>query len=128
VSAGIVFFDAECGFCTGAVRMLARWDRRHALRFAPLEGETAQRLGVAGGSQDSLVYLRKGSNRPLVESLGTLSLCADLGGAWKLAALGALVPRFLRDGVYRFIARHRKEICALHNEPPDAEFVARLLP
>ena len=30
-----------------------------------------------------------------------------LGGAWKLAALMALVPRRLRDRLYRWVARNR---------------------
>ena len=34
-----------------------------------------------------------------------------LGGAWSvLAALGAIVPRIIRDWVYDLVARHRQRI------------------
>jgi predicted DCC family thiol-disulfide oxidoreductase YuxK len=36
-----------------------------------------------------------------------LRIVMRLGGAWKLAAVLLLVPRFLRDGVYTWVARNR---------------------
>ena len=36
-----------------------------------------------------------------------LRIARLLGFPWSLAAVGLIVPRFVRDAVYRFIARHR---------------------
>ena len=42
-SAGpVLFFDGVCGLCDRTVTWLFEHDRRHVLRFAPLQGETAK--------------------------------------------------------------------------------------
>ncbi len=121
----VVFFDGACGLCTRAVRLLAALDRRGALRFAPLDGETARRLGVAGlagdpSGLDTLVLVeRDGAGcRTSVRSEAVLRAVRHLPGPWPLLARAAgFLPRPLLDGGYRLVARHRRrlggEACAL---------------
>ncbi|MFO1023314.1 MAG: DCC1-like thiol-disulfide oxidoreductase family protein, partial [Planctomycetales bacterium] len=40
----IVFFDGVCGLCDSMVNFLILRDRKHCLRYAPLQGETAAKL------------------------------------------------------------------------------------
>ena len=42
------------------------------------------------------------------KSSAALRALSNLGGIWKLAGLGLWAPRFLRDGLYDFIARRRR--------------------
>jgi predicted DCC family thiol-disulfide oxidoreductase YuxK len=103
----IVFFDGVCGLCNGLVDLLLRLDRRHVLRFAPLQGATARDLLPGPATAvDSLVVLADGAARR--ESEAILAILARLGGPWRLlAAAGGHVPGALRDGAYRFIAARR---------------------
>jgi predicted DCC family thiol-disulfide oxidoreductase YuxK len=41
-----LFFDGDCAFCHASVRRVARWDKRGRVCFAPLQGETARKLGL----------------------------------------------------------------------------------
>ena len=65
-----------------------------------------------------------------VESDAALRAIACLGGFWRLARLFLVLPRVIRNGVYRFIARNRIrwfgriDSCALLSEKDRA----RLLP
>ncbi len=45
--------------------------------------------------------------RIAVESDAVLKIARKLGGAWSLIYLFIIVPKFLRDSVYRFVSRHR---------------------
>lgn len=113
----IVFFDGVCNLCNSFVDFVIRRSSRH--KFASLQGKTAgERLPremIAG--LPSLVLLQDG--RLFVESTAALKIIAGLGGVFAFARLFLLVPKFLRDGIYRFIARHRyswfgqRETCRL---------------
>ena len=107
---GTLFYDATCGFCSGAVTLLMRADRkRGSLAFEPLFGERFTALIPAelrGALPDSLVLVREG--RTLVRSEAVLDALAGIGGAWRFAALaGRLVPGGLRDRIYDWVARNR---------------------
>jgi len=72
------------------------------LRFASLEG--APDMGA-----DSMVW-REG-DRVFVRSDAVIQAARYLGGVWAaLAAAGALLPRPMRDGLYRVIASHRHRL------------------
>ena len=48
-----------------------------------------------------------GTQEILTLSSGPLFLAGRLGGAWSIARVFLLVPRFLRDAGYRLVARIR---------------------
>jgi predicted DCC family thiol-disulfide oxidoreductase YuxK len=109
-----VLFDGRCGLCDGAVRWLIRHDRRAALAFAPLEGAVAARVRLRhpelppGDETFVLVESPEApAERVRVRSDAALAALARLGGGWRLAAGLRVVPRFVRDAVYRWVARNR---------------------
>jgi predicted DCC family thiol-disulfide oxidoreductase YuxK len=107
-SAPIVFFDGVCGLCNRFVDALLRADRGAQLKFAPLQGDTARRLlppRPHDAAAWSVVYLDEHGLHERTDAL--VALGRRLGGAWRLAAALAIVPRPLRDALYGVIARHR---------------------
>lgn len=127
----IVFFDGVCGLCNSTVDGLMQRDRRAVLRFAPLQGTTAD--GVVPDadreSLDSLLLLTEdGLYR---RSAAVARILWRVGGFSKfLGTLLWLVPLPLRDLGYRLVARYRyawfgkKEMCRM----PTPEERLRLLP
>ncbi len=103
----ILFFDGYCGLCNGYVNRVMRWDKRRNLRFATLQGNTARSRGIfqEGGDPDSIIYLD--GQRIYEMSDAVLRSLSDLGGLWKLVMVFFVVPRFIRNGVYRWVARNR---------------------
>jgi predicted DCC family thiol-disulfide oxidoreductase YuxK len=112
----LLFYDGGCGLCHRAVRFLLAVDREgRAFRFAPLGGATFEEQvpeGERAGLPDSLV-LRTEEGSLLTRSAAVLHMLRRLGGFWRfLAVLGGIVPRFLRDTLYDFVARVRFRLFA----------------
>lgn len=108
----IVVFDGHCLLCNGWVQFLLRHDRRGAIRFASMQGDTGRALlAKAGLSVDNLqTLLLVDGERSWQHTAAILRIVHALGWPWRLAWVGWLVPAPLRDAAYRFIARHRYRI------------------
>ena len=108
----IVVFDGHCLLCNGWVQFLLRHDRRGAIRFASMQGDTGRALLTkAGLSVDNLqTLLLVDGERSWQHTAAILRIVHALGWPWRLAWVGWLVPAPLRDAAYRFIAGHRYRI------------------
>jgi len=101
-----VFYDGVCGLCNALVTRLLKWDKRHRLRFAALQGQTAASMHIASsGEPESMVYLVDGKR--FTASEGVIRAIATMGGGWKLMLVLLVFPRFLRDAVYQWVGRNR---------------------
>ena len=121
----IVLIDGDCALCVGLVEWLGKRITAEKLNpahimFVPGESDWGTELlreaKVTGF--DSVVVLNKGE--VLQEGDAVLALAEVLPKRWKvIAALGKIVPRPLRNAVYRQVARNRiswfgrKEVCAI---------------
>jgi predicted DCC family thiol-disulfide oxidoreductase YuxK len=104
----VIVFDGVCVLCNGWVRFLLRRDRGR-YRFAPMQSSAGRALLVAHGldADDPSSFLLLEQGRAFTDSDAIVRVLAGLGGAWKLAALLAWVPRAVRDPLYRLMARNR---------------------
>lgn len=125
----IVFFDGVCNLCNAAVQFILKRERSPSLLFAPLQGETFRNTVHEQNLPDSIVLWEKGSL--YTESSAVLRIAQHLRQPWPfLAAAGKIFPEFLRNAVYRLVARLRyrwfgkRESCYL----PTPELRARFLP
>lgn len=103
----VLLFDGVCNLCNRTVQFIIRHDRKKQFRFASLQsaaGREAKGM-LAGAAPDSVLLYEQG--RIYQKSGAALRVAARLGGIWRLAAVFWLLPRFLRDAVYDYIARHR---------------------
>ncbi len=110
----ILLFDGVCNLCNAWVRFVIRHDPAPPrFRFAALQSEVGKRLLQAHAplghpvddTLDSVVMIDAG--RMFVQSSAALRVLGKLGLPWSLLRALILVPRPLRDGVYRWVARHR---------------------
>ncbi len=127
----ILFYDGECGLCAKSVQWCLDHDHRGQLRFAPLQGATYAALDFANKPSDMETVVLFDSGTLLVRGDAVLGLLRRVGGGWSvLGVLGRGVPRFLRDALYRFIARRRhawfdkNDRCRLPTAGESARFLA----
>ena len=114
----IIFYDGVCGLCNALVQFLIRRDKRGALRFASLQSDFAAKVlgrhGIDAADLDTVqvvVNYEQPDERVLNRSDAILRACGELGGSWKiLAAVAQIIPRPLRELVYRFVARNRYQV------------------
>jgi len=109
-----IFYDGHCALCHGTVKFVLANDRSgNAFRFAPLQGETFERLvppEKRAGLPDSIV-LRTADGALLSKSEAMLHILGRLGGGWKsLAGIMAVIPRVVRDAGYDLIAKIRYRV------------------
>jgi predicted DCC family thiol-disulfide oxidoreductase YuxK len=132
----IVLYDGVCGLCNRLVQFLLKHDRRDRFRFASLQSEFAsvllKRHGLDPHDLDT-VYVVKDYNQPneglLARSDAILYMLDQLGGVWKLAGLARVLPRNLRDAVYKIVARNRYHLFGKHESCmlPEPKHRARFL-
>ena len=105
----IILFDGVCNLCAWAVRFIIERDPRAVFRFAALQSDAGQKLlvehGLERGSMDSFVLVENG--RAHLESSAALHVACHLAGAWPLCFAFIILPRMVRDPLYRVIARNR---------------------
>lgn len=135
--APLILFDGVCALCNRSVQTLVEADKEGALRFAPLQGETARpilaRHGVSGTDFESLVLVEgfgTDGERIHQKSEAALRTLTFLGGFWRVISWLRVVPRPMRDFVYDCIARNRYrwfgqlESC----RRPESHWAQRFLP
>ena len=108
----IVLFDGDCGLCDRAIQVLVRIDRKRALRYAPLQGETARRLRERDSDipDDVSTIAFVENDRVLVRSRAAFAILRHVGGPWRALLLFSWLPVWLTDAIYRLIARTRYPI------------------
>jgi predicted DCC family thiol-disulfide oxidoreductase YuxK len=127
----IVLFDAECVLCSANAQFILRFDRRAHFRLAPMQGEVGAALfrahGIDPADPDTIIVVD--GAQVWRNSDAVLAIYTGLGWPWRIAGAAWIIPRALRDAVYRWVARHRyrlfgrRETCWV----PAPEFRDRLL-
>lgn len=112
----IVLFDGYCRLCHASVRFLRRYDHKRLFRFATLDSNFAQSLNLAEVDGNSVLLFYQG--KLLHRSSAVLEMLHLLGGGWRLLALFRLLPLFMRDGVYKGIARIRYRVFGKYETCP----------
>jgi predicted DCC family thiol-disulfide oxidoreductase YuxK len=106
----VLLFDGDCAFCSRSVRLIAHFDALEKISFAPLQGGFSRQHGLTGYAAEkvgTLVLLRESDGKILTRSDALIQIARILGGWWCFFSLAVLIPRPLRDGVYRWIASNR---------------------
>ncbi|MFC2085622.1 thiol-disulfide oxidoreductase DCC family protein [Bacteroidota bacterium] len=104
----IVLFDGVCNLCNRWVTFVIDRDPHSRFRFAALQSDVARRLLELHsdmGATDSIVLLENGGI--YLKSDAVLRIVARMNKLWPVLAIMRVVPRFVRDPAYEWIARHR---------------------
>lgn len=103
----IVFFDGVCGLCNTSVDLLMKEDQNLVLQFAPLQGQHAKDiLGEEKAAKLTSIHYYDGQ-KVYDQSGAVIRICRDIGGFWKLALILFLVPAFIRNPLYNYVAKNR---------------------
>ncbi len=111
VQQAIVFYDGTCGFCQASVQFVLRHNKKENLHFAALQSELGLQLTSTAVTKskaplpDSMLFYEEGNL--YMESDAALRIARHLRFPFFLLTYGRIIPRFVRDTVYRMIARNR---------------------
>ena len=128
--AGVILFDGTCAFCERSVRFIASRDDGYFKFGASQNPEGRQLLAQYGTTREaarSLILIEDG--QIYLRSTAALRVAGRLSAPWRYARVLLLVPRPIRDAVYRVVAAIRHRIAGRSNacEIPPPEIRARLI-
>ena len=108
----IILFDAICVICNGWAKFLIKHDRKSKFKLvsaqSPLGEEILQYYGMSTTHYTTMVVILNG--QLYTESTALLKVMQHLGLPFSLMNLGYLVPRFIRDFLYRRVALNRYQL------------------
>jgi len=109
ISHPVVLFDGVCNLCSSSVQFIIRHDKKKQFRFASLQSPFGQavmrQFGLPVTELNSFILLE--NNHIYTKSTGALRVAKKLDGLYKLLYAFIIVPPFLRNAVYNYIAKHR---------------------
>nr|WP_281270165.1 DCC1-like thiol-disulfide oxidoreductase family protein [Bosea caraganae] len=105
----LIVFDGDCVMCSAQAQFVMRNDRARRFNLTtaqgPLGQELYRRLGLPTEDFETMLLVENG--RVQSHSDAAIGIAAGLGWPWRAALVAKLIPRALRDRLYRLIARNR---------------------
>lgn len=105
----IILFDGVCNLCNDAVQFIVKRDKKNQFHFASLQSEAGQHLLAKHilplNDYNSFVLIE--DDKVYTRSLAALRIAKKLKGLWPLLYGFIIVPKFIRDGIYKWIAKNR---------------------
>lgn len=127
---GIILFDGICNFCDSSVQFIIKHDQAAYFQFASIQSDIGQALLAkynVSENVDSVILIEHG--KAYAESTAALRISRKLDGFWPICYLFTLVPPFLRNSVYRVVAKNRyrlfgqKKMCLLPTPSQQKRFL-----
>ncbi len=105
----VLLYDGLCCLCNRTIQFLVKRDHRVVLHFAALQSNSAksllEQINHSRPLPDGVVLIHNG--RIYTESEAALKSLHLIGGIWKLFAMLRFIPNFIRNPIYRIVARNR---------------------
>lgn len=126
----IIVFDGVCNFCNRIVQIIIRHDPSAQIHFAAQQSEAGEKLLNQYSIQEStssVVFITKGVVYYQYDAV--IEIAKLLKGWPSIFKYSIIVPRFLRNTIYKFIAANRYAIfgkqlqCMVPKEEDKKRFV-----
>lgn len=105
----ILLFDGECNLCNRTVHFIIKRDKKAKVKFASLQSETGkqimQQFNISSEYIDSIIFFE--NEKIYFKSSAALRLSKKMDGLWPLFYVFIVVPAFIRNFVYDYIAHNR---------------------
>ncbi|HSN61148.1 MAG TPA: thiol-disulfide oxidoreductase DCC family protein [Ferruginibacter sp.] len=131
INSPVILFDGVCNLCNGSVQFVIKHDKAGLFKFASLQSEAGQQLlkkyQLPDTNFNSFVLIQ--DEKAYTKSTAALMVAKQLKGVVKYLYIFSVIPTFIRDKVYNFIAQNRyswfgkKDSCMI----PSANLEARFL-
>lgn len=90
------------------MKFVLKKEKDEKILFSPLQSEFAkQKLKAFHVSEDADTMVLIENNKVHTRSSAALRTTKYLKGLWPLMMVFLIVPKFIRDGIYSYIAKHR---------------------
>jgi predicted DCC family thiol-disulfide oxidoreductase YuxK len=104
-----ILFDGVCNLCNGFVQFVIKHGKGYYFSFAALQSEYADQqfknMDYKADGLASVVLIE--NNKVYTQSTAALRILKRMKGLYPLLYAFIIVPSFIRDAVYKWIAKNR---------------------
>ena len=105
----IIIFDGVCNLCNASVKFIIKKDKKGIFKFLPLQSEKTEKVleqfEVDVKNIDTVILIK--DKKLFFKSDAALEIADSFDYPWKAFYFLTFIPKFIREGVYTFIASHR---------------------
>ena len=106
----LILFDGVCNLCEASVQYVIKHDKNDVFRYTALESDVGQQIlrkfNIDRTKMDSIL-LYSSENGISYKSTAALKIASKLGFPRNLMGIFLIVPAFIRNSVYDYIAKNR---------------------
>lgn len=127
----IILFDGVCNLCSSAINFVIKRDLKNRFLFASLQSENgkalSQKYHIDTAQVDSIILIK--NNTAYAKSSAAIKITQSLSGLWPLFTLFIIIPPFVRNWIYDYVAKNRyrwygkKETCMVPNSELRSKFL-----
>jgi predicted DCC family thiol-disulfide oxidoreductase YuxK len=128
----LILFDGVCNLCNTSIQYVIKHDKKDLFMFAPIQSDVGQNIiktyKIDTEKTDSIL-LYSNENGLSIKSTAALRVAKYLGFPRNLMSIFFIVPTFIRNWVYDFIAKNRykwygkQEACMIPTPELKAKFL-----
>ncbi len=108
-TSSVILFDGVCNLCNTSVNFVMDRDRHGHFKFASLQDvqeiDVLKPYASEAGQLSTIMLIDQG--KVYKRSTAALRVARRLGGLWPLLYIFIVIPPFIRNWVYDFIAANR---------------------
>jgi predicted DCC family thiol-disulfide oxidoreductase YuxK len=105
----IILFDGVCNLCNASVNFVIKHDKKAQFLFASFQSDAAKEImlhfNLENLNEDTVILVK--DRKVYNKSTAALKIARRLDGGFKAFYAFFIVPKFLRDWVYVYIAKNR---------------------
>lgn len=107
----LILFDGVCNLCNNSVLYVIKRDKTNTFLFAPLQSLTGQEIikefNIDTTNIDSILLFNANNRKIYSKSSAALHIAKSLSFPTRLLSVFLIIPNFMRNWVYDFIAKNR---------------------
>lgn len=128
----IILFDGVCNLCDATVQFIIKRDKKDIFRFVALQSDLGEKIinhiGIDRTKTDSIILYEPGTAY-YHKAEAAIKIAVYLGGFFTLMNIFSILPKFISNSVYDYIAKNRykwygkKEECMIPTPEMKAKFL-----
>lgn len=129
----LILFDGVCNLCDASVQYIINHDKNDVFRYAALQNEVGQdiiaKFKIDVSKTDSILMYSPLKDTISYKSTAALKIASKLGFPINLMSIFLIIPSFIRNWVYDYIAKNRykwygkKENCMIPTPELKSKFL-----
>jgi predicted DCC family thiol-disulfide oxidoreductase YuxK len=129
----VILFDGVCNLCNNSIDFIIQRDYKNRFKFGALQDDSTKILlkdfSINEDYLDSLVLIS--GDQVYYKSRAALQIAKNMGGLWSLFFGLTIIPKFIRDPIYDWIAANRykwfgqRDTCRLPSPEEKEKFLSK---